>query len=701
MNKEDFLQFQEEILKTTRDIKTSLMKKLDEKLNDLRQKYDYFEGYLKHITESNSKLMGTVTTFQMNFDKFKELEFFKNKVDSMLITHEIRINNNNEEVSSMRAKYDRALMDNLLVPGYIGPSSTYKNIGDYIMHNIADIAKLKNDYDAMKNIFKDVKTKSDSSLKNMLNLTEALVKRCNDYTNAQIKDVKNLIYDKYQALEEKEGEMKDIVKKYQEEEKNKLSTLDVFKLDIMSILDTRTSESKKSQDELLFSEINKNNTFIENYTRNIIEDKLKNVENNIKDIEKEISKLKLFNRKNNTSPSINKNASKEKLHKNKSNQNLLKGKMNYFNDIPNKTLKNVKAMSAINKKMIKKISDNCDKSLENILFEEIEKDNKRKKEEKEIPDIVLKYKEAKFLLLKNNQSQSQSQKFGKNNINEIKTERDKNIMGLKILNKKRENSQRNSESFSLIQKNDNLDEENTKKNIYDINNKSENYNSNIKIKMNENNKDNDTIEPNDKNTQNKKMYHLITDENEENIQNNFQNNTKNTVNDNNNTNIKKNYEEKEVRNIIDELKIPRILEKRILSKDELEEIKLNTEKIRNSNNKANFKVTQHKSSSASYKTIQKNNKIYLSPKINPAKNENNTIKKWKKNMLNKKTNIKNERYYMVNLDLKQNNYTTNGATILANKKLLNNHITKVENSNSFSMLFNVNLAKKIFQNNGN
>ena len=701
MNKEDFLQFQEEILKTTRDIKTSLMKNLDEKLNDLRQKYDYFERYLKHITESNSKLMGTVTTFQMNFDKFKELEFFKNKVDSMLITHEIRINNNNEEVSSMRAKYDRALMDNLLVPGYIGPSSTYKNIGDYIMHNIADIAKLKNDYDAMKNIFKDVKTKSDSSLKNMLNLTEALVKRCNDYTNAQIKDVKNLIYDKYQALEEKEGEMKDIVKKYQEEEKNKLSTLDVFKLDIMSILETRTSESKKSQDELLFSEINKNNTFIENYTRNIIEDKLKNVENNIKDIEKEISKLKLFNRKNNTSPSINKNATEEKLHKNKSNQNLLKGKMNYFNDIPNKTLKNVKAMSAINKKMIKKISDNCDKSLENILFEEIEKDNKRKKEEKEIPDIVLKHKEAKFLLLKNNQSQSQSQKFGKNNINEIKTERAKNIMGLKILNKKRENSQRNSESFSLIQKNDNLDEENTKKNIYDINNKSENYNSNIKIKMNENNKDNDTIEPNDKNTQNKKMYHLITDENEENIQNNFQNKTKDTVNDNNNTNIKKNYEEKEVRNIIDELKIPRILEKRILSKDELEEIKLNTEKIRNSNNKANFKVTQHKSSSASYKTIQKNNKIYLSPKINPAKNENNTIKKWKKNMLNKKTNIKNERYYMVNLDLKQNNYTTNGATILANKKLLNNHITKVENSNSFSMLFNVNLAKKIFQNNGN
>ena len=56
---------------------------------------------------------------------------------------------------------------------------------------------------------------------------------------------------------------------------------------------------------------------------------------------------------------------------------------------------------------------------------------------------------------------------------------------------------------------------------------------------------------------------------------------------------------------------------------------------------------------------------------------------------------------MVNLDLGQNTYTTNGATILANKKLLSSHITKIENSNSFSKLFNANLAKNILHVNGN
>ena len=647
MNKEDLVQFQEEILKSTRDIKASLMKNLDEKLNEIKSKYDYFEEYLKHITESNKSLANTVTSFQFNFDRLKEIENFKNKVDSMLITHEIRINNNNDEVSSMRIRFERALMDNLLVPGYIGPSSTYKNIGDYILHNISDISKIKNENDVMKNMLKDIKTKSDSSLKNMLNLTEALVKRCNDYTNAQIKEMKNLIYDKYKIIEEKAGEMKEIIDKYEEEEKNNLSTLDSFKLDIMTLLDVKNSDLKRSQNELLYSEINKNNTFIENLTKNILEDKLKLVENNIKNLENEISKLKLFNRNNNTSTSINKNNNEEKLNKNNSNQNLRKGKND---DILNKSLKNVKSMSAINKKMPKKTleiqKNNMEKSLENILIEEIEKDNKRKKEEKEIPDIVLKYKEAKLLLLKNNQSQKM--------IKEIKTEKIKNnVLNIKTL-KKIENQEKCSESFNLLQKNENINEESTKKNINDINNKSENFISNI----------------------NNKIKDDLTDENEEIINLN----NKNTTNDNNNNN-------KEIRNVMDELKIPKILEKRILSKDELEEIKLN---------KTNYKVSNHKSSS-----IQKNNKIFLSPKLNQGKNENNTLKKWKKNILNKKADMKNDKYFMVNLDLGQNNYTTNGATILANKKLLSNHITKVENSNSFSKLFNAKLAKNIFHVNGN
>ena len=714
MNQE-ILIFKEEILKEIHDFEVKLMKNFDENLNDLRKKNDYFEENIKYILESNRKLLNTVTSSQSNNDKIKDLETFKNKVDSMLITHEIRINNNIDEIGSIRMKYDKALIDNLLVPGYIGPTSKYKSIGDYIIHNISDIAKIKSEKDVMKSMFKDMKTKNDSLMKNILNLTESSVKRCNDYTNVQISDIKKLIYDKVKIIEEKEQEIKDIIKK-NDEEKNSSNNSDRIKEDIMTILDTKLSEAKKNQDEFIFNEINKNNTFIENYTKNIFEEKIKYFEEKIKNIENKISKLKLFNRPTDTSTYKTTNITEEKLNKNNSIQNLRKGKTNEFSDInsyiPNKTFTNAKTMSAINKNMVKKNlevqkNNNCEKSLETILIEEIEKDNKRKKEEKEIPDIVLKHKEAKLLFLKNNQNQ-----IYKNNIHEIKSGKPKNSLNINTI-KKKEGPSGCSESFSFVQKNGNIEEENNKNS--DINGKLENYYSHIKNKISnksleliENNINNETKTQNDKNKIGNKIYHLITDENEENAHINYQNNTKNITNNENNniipekTHTKKSYEKKQIRNIIDDLKIPRILEKRILSKDELEEIKLNTEKIRNLNNKTNFKKSHYKVSSASYKTMPKNNNnIYLSPKTN------NQTQRWKKNLMNKKMDIKSERYvnndgyYMVNLELGQNNYTANGATVLANKKLLNNHITKIENGNSFSKLFNAQLAKNIFHNNEN
>ena len=55
---------------------------------------------------------------------------------------------------------------------------------------------------------------------------------------------------------------------------------------------------------------------------------------------------------------------------------------------------------------------------------------------------------------------------------------------------------------------------------------------------------------------------------------------------------------------------------------------------------------------------------------------------------------------MINLELKHENYTMNGATVLANKKLENNHVTKIEGQ-SFNRLFNAQVGKNFFQNNEN
>jgi len=719
--KQEIIIFKEEILKEIRDFKENMMKNIDNKLTDLSNKNKELENTIFKISEGNKKLIENLSNRRMNLEKLNEFDSFKNKVDSMLITHEIRINNCIEELGAVRTKYDRALIENLLVPGYIGPSCQFKNLADFIVHNMSEISRIKSEREIMKNSFKDMRVKNDSMMRTILNLTESLVKRCNDYTNSQITEIRKLIYDKLDITEKKESEIQERVNNLEKEQNNvKYNDLEEFKQEFSSNLDEKINELKKTQEESFFNKINKNNSFLENYAKNIIEEKIKEINNNIKEIQNKLMKI------NNINYPITPQANGE-INKNNDNnmfQKLRKGKTNEFGDvnnyIPNKTYSNMKALTYYKSqnKIIKKNienrnneiqKNNYDKSLESMLIEEIEKEEKKKKEEKEIPDIVLKHKESKILLLHYNKTQKL--KRNTNNLHEIKSGR---ITGKKfnILNInspiKKENGSGDSANISFAQKNNDKNEDNidnSKKIENEINNNKIEYKS-IESKEDKLDDNINSINQNDKNQIKK---NLITDDN---IQNNTQNNIENVIPNENKNNMIKSYDSikkvgKAVRNIIDELKIPRILEKRILSNDELEELKLKTAKMRNLNNKINFKIDLNKSVSASYKSIKKN--IYLSPDHNPAKNELKYLKNWSKNLLNNKSdkNIKlnqeininnsNDRYNLVNLELGQNNYTVNGATVLANKKLVNNHITKNEGPNSFSRLYNAQISKSLYQ----
>jgi hypothetical protein len=124
-------------------------------------------------------------------------------------------------------------------------------------------------------------------------------------------------------------------------------------------------------------------------------------------------------------------------------------------------------------------------------------------------------------------------------------------------------------------------------------------------------------------------------------------------------------EEKTFRNVLDSLQTPKILEKRILSNNEL---KINHSKSNNLNNKINLKSALNHSGSDINNYILKYNKNYRSIKLNKDKG----------NALN-----------LVKLELKSDNNMINGATVLANKKTMNKHITKIEYPNSFEKLYNV------------
>ena len=97
-------------------------------------------------------------------------------------------------------------------------------------------------------------------------------------------------------------------------------------------------------------------------------------------------------------------------------------------------------------------------------------------------------------------------------------------------------------------------------------------------------------------------------------------------------------------------------------------MKINSEKMRNLNNKVNFKIDLNKSGTISFKLMKKNG-VYLSPNHNQVINEIRNLKSRQKNLMSTKSdrnikfkkerNNKNDYYNLVNLDLGNKNYIKN------------------------------------------
>ena len=295
--------FKEEILKNIHDFEEDLIKKVNTKMKELNSDYKKFHQNINDLSENNKKLINSLINENFNLEKITSLEQFRNKADSILITHEIRINNNIEEISSIKTKYDKALIENLLVPGFVGPSCQFKNIGEFIIYYISEVSKIKSEKDMMRNSFKELRIKTDSSMRTVLNMNESLVRRCNDYTDSRFSDFKKLVNEKIDYVNTKEKEIKEIINIFKEEQKifenNKNNFGNELKEEILSSLDVKMNEIKKNQEETIYKAINQNNNFIENYVNQILENKFKIVENNILDIQNKLKELKdISNEKN-------------------------------------------------------------------------------------------------------------------------------------------------------------------------------------------------------------------------------------------------------------------------------------------------------------------------------------------------------------------------------------------------------------------
>jgi len=200
----DIKKLKEEIVSQIKEEQKDFMENIERKI----------EESIKLITETNKKfkenkeLLDNTLSEKYFLEKIENLDKKTTKFNDTLLAHEIRISKNIDEINSLRTKYDKIILDNLLVPGQIGPSCAFKNLGQYLKNNIYEMKKMKEDNENIVSSYNDFKIRFETGSKNITGLIDNSVTRSNQYTDSRITDCISILENKLKGMSEKLMEMR-------------------------------------------------------------------------------------------------------------------------------------------------------------------------------------------------------------------------------------------------------------------------------------------------------------------------------------------------------------------------------------------------------------------------------------------------------------------------------------------------------------
>ena len=287
MSTDEINSLKEEIYSSLKQLEQKVFDTINVKTAQLTDNYNNYNEKLDSILTHNKELIESIVSEKINVEKINTLESFKNKADGMLISHEIRINNHNKDIDYMKEKYDRAIEDNLIIPGLIGPKCQFQNVKEYINANNSDIARLKYEKDQLKLDTKDFKTKFDNLFKQMISLVDSSVDRSKDYTNTRISETKNFFDRKVEEFNSRADDLRAAISQTKTDIEAQVNYLKLETEKIKNFLE-KTKILEQSIDKI------NNDVMKVNYEINKLYEKDNNANKKISELKNDLSKVKVM-----------------------------------------------------------------------------------------------------------------------------------------------------------------------------------------------------------------------------------------------------------------------------------------------------------------------------------------------------------------------------------------------------------------------
>ena len=249
--------FKNDIYGLIRQLESKLNERINKSQSELKDNFEIYAKKINSLIENDKDMVISLVNQKLKLDKIAELESFKNKVDDKMITHEVRINNNLDEISKIKLRYDKIISENLYVSGFIGGSCQFKNLSEYLSYNISEVSKLKIEKDQIKKDIKDLKAKFEGLMKSMISLNENTVQLSKNYTDKKQEEYQILLENNSKELNQKFIENKALICEFHEETKKnekkyneEFNKLIDMKNDFIILIDEKILDIKKDNDEL-------------------------------------------------------------------------------------------------------------------------------------------------------------------------------------------------------------------------------------------------------------------------------------------------------------------------------------------------------------------------------------------------------------------------------------------------------------------
>ena len=255
VSKNDFLFFQNDILKDIKRLESTLNNKIVQINQNLATKINSHDTTITRLSGNINELLSINASRNHDNQRIEELLKMRTTMNDNFIDFKTQINLINKTLSSAISKYDRIIIDNLSLPGIVGMNCKYKNVKEFLEFVFSDLKANK--------LFKEEQIlnskKYKEQLDNLIKKEEAeLIKVTNKTTN-----ICNTKFEKYEKiLEDKFNSTLEVVENIRLEnskyaasliEKTKDLTIEKEKLNSIKkeIFDEFEEELKKFRKEVL------------------------------------------------------------------------------------------------------------------------------------------------------------------------------------------------------------------------------------------------------------------------------------------------------------------------------------------------------------------------------------------------------------------------------------------------------------------